>query len=519
MVTLEEERRKAPLDITGIKEGWDPEIVPVALSQIKKEIKELFPCLCQFSPSKKEKNLSSIGVLFSGGQASGGHNVILGLFEALKALNPHGKLLGFLGGPKGLMQGEAILIDEEKVKRFRNMGGFHMIGSGRDKIEKEEELAAALKVAIERDLDGLVIIGGDDSNTNAAHLAEYFLKNGGKTKVIGVPKTIDGDLKNEHIEISFGFDTACKVYSEMIGNIATDAMSARKYYHFIKLMGRSASHVALECALQTQVNYTLIAEEVKKKKWTLEDIISDIEEMILKRAEMDHHFGVILIPEGLIEFIPEMEQLIRELNLLMAEKKGVEALSEKSKKALNNLPKEIQNPLLMERDPHGNVQVSHIATERLILLKLEEKLKQNKSYKGKFSPVNHFLGYEGRAAFPSHFDALYCYCLGKVAAKLIEEGYTGYMALVKNLAKPRASWTMSAASLLSMMSMEMRKGKMRPVIEKRLVDLDGAPFKLFSDKREEWKYEPCYLSPGPIQFFGKEEVSLQITKTLFIEYK
>jgi pyrophosphate--fructose-6-phosphate 1-phosphotransferase len=467
------------MDVAQERRKYSPD-TPSSAAQFnqsaQKYLPDLFPRLNSYSPKKGE--VERVGVLFSGGQAPGGHNVIASLFDALD-----GKLFGFLNGPKGLIEGEFLELNKETIDRFRNMGGFDMIGSGRDKIEKAEDFEGALKTANNLKLDGIVIIGGDDSNTNAAFLAEYFLEKGCKTRVIGVPKTIDGDLKNSEIEVSFGFDTATKVYSEMIGNIAKDAISSRKYYHFIKLMGRSASHVTLECALQTHPNYAIIAEE----RQTLDAIISDLEEMIIKRAEMDHHFGVILIPEGLIEFIPDMDKVV--------------------------LPKEIQDQLLLDKDPHGNIQLSHVATERLILLKLQERLKV------KFSPVTHFLGYEGRSAMPSNFDATYCHNLGKVAHLLLEEGYTGQMAVIKNLAEPVEKWVYSNASIISMMGMEMRKGKMRPVIHKSLVDLHGAAFKAFKEKREEWKYEPCYQSPGPIQFFGPKQITDCVNKTLLLEKK
>jgi len=467
------------MDLAQERRKYSPQM-PTGAAQFKqstqKYLPDLFPHLNSYSPKKGK--LQRVGVLFSGGQAPGGHNVIGALFDALD-----GKLFGFLNGPKGLIEGNFLELTQEIIDRFRNMGGFDMIGSGRDKIEKAEDFEGALKTANDLKLDGIVIIGGDDSNTNAAFLAEYFLEKGSKTRVIGVPKTIDGDLKNSEIEISFGFDTATKVYSEMIGNIAKDAISSRKYYHFIKLMGRSASHVTLECALQTHPNYAIIAEE----RQTLDAIISDLEEMIIKRAEMDHHFGVILIPEGLIEFIPDMDKVV--------------------------LPKEIEDQLLLDKDPHGNIQLSHVATERLILLKLQERLKV------KFSAVTHFLGYEGRSAMPSNFDATYCYNLGKVACLLLQEGYTGQMAVIKNLKEPVERWVYSNAPIISMMGMELRKGIMRPVIHKSLVDLHGPAFKAFKEKREEWKYEPCYQSTGPIQFFGPKEITDCVTNTLLLEKK
>jgi pyrophosphate--fructose-6-phosphate 1-phosphotransferase len=493
----------------------------------EKEIKELFPHLfgqpilkgfVDKGASKKKEKPLKIGVVLSGGQASGGHNVITGLFDALKKMHRDSQVIGFLNGPSGIVEGKHKELDATMLANFRNTGGFDLIGSGRTKIETEEQLKHSLQVVKTAGLDGLVVIGGDDSNTNAAVLAEYFLKQGCQTQVIGVPKTIDGDLQNEWLEISFGFDTACKTYSEMISNLARDALSAKKYTHFIKLMGRSASHIALECALQTHPNLTLIAEEVVDKKQTIKEITADITEVVMQRSEAGKNYGLILIPEGLIELIPEMNALIGELNTFLA-KPDIAALApkdilEKVKTTLKGeigktfafLPESIQKQLLLDRDPHGNVQVAHINTEELFIETVTKELK-SRGFKGKFSPLQHSFGYEGRAGFPSNFDATYCYALGFTAAALIREGYSGYMASLKDLVAPSKLWSPIGIPLTSLMHLEMRKGKKRPVIEKALVDLNGKPFKTFKSRRERWKVEDDYCFPGPIQFFGDPSIT------------
>ncbi len=436
-----------------------------------------------------------IGVVFSGGQAAGGHNVIAGLFDALKALHPKSRLFGFLNGPGGIIGGKQKEITKELLAPYRNQGGFDLIGSGRGKIETEEQMQAALKTC--KELDGLVIIGGDDSNTNAAVLAEYFLANGCKTKVVGVPKTIDGDLKNAHVAISFGFDTACKTYAEMISNIARDCMSAKKYYHFIKLMGRSASHITLECALLAQPNLALIGEEIAAKKISLAKIVDEIVDLIIERAEVGKNYGVILIPEGLVEFIPEMALLLSELN----KNPDTSKLSSKSARCFQLLPEAIQKQLNFERDPHGNVNLSLIETERM-LIELVTRALTIKKKQDKFSAQPHFFGYEGRAGFPSNFDAHYCYALGYVAALIVRAGFTGYMSAVDGLSRPVDKWSVAAVPLAALLKLEVRKGKTKPVIEKALVDLKGEPFTRFAKKRNSWQIEDEYRFVGPIQFFG-----------------
>jgi pyrophosphate--fructose-6-phosphate 1-phosphotransferase len=486
----------------------------------------------------KNKNVGKalrVGVILSGGQAPGGHNVIAGIFDGLKKGNPASKLFGFLGGPSGLIDGQYVEIKDKFMDEYRNTGGFDIIGSGRTKIETPEQYAASMNTAKKMKLDAIVIIGGDDSNTNAALLAERFIAAGMSTQVIGVPKTIDGDLKNEMIETSFGFDTACKTYSEVIGNIERDANSAKKYWHFIKLMGRSASHIALECALQTQPNVCLISEEVEEKKMTLRAITDYLCGIIAKRAEKGENFGVILIPEGLVEFIPEMKVLIAELNDLMAKKsdefnklEGFAAqaswlgrnLSKPSADAFHTLPEAIACQFLMDRDPHGNVQVSRIETEKLLISLVEDKLAEMKkagTYKGKFSAYNHFFGYEGRCAFPSNFDADYCYALGFTAFLLVAGGLTGYLSSVRNLTAPAKDWVAGGVPLTMMMNMEQRHGSQKPVIRKALVELDGKPFKEFAKNRDEWAVTTSFTYPGAIQYYGPDEVCNQPTKTLMLE--
>lgn len=493
------------------------------------------PFLKFASGNEKEHPQRNVGVVLSGGQAPGGHNVIAGLFDALKKLNRNSNLIGFLDGPKGILENKSIEITDALLTNYRNQGGFDLIGSGRTKIETPEQFQEAKKTAEAQNLDGLVIIGGDDSNTNAALLAEYFLSTGCKSHVIGVPKTIDGDLKNEYIETSFGFDTATKTYSDIIGNTLRDSLSAKKYYFFIKLMGRSASHVTLECALQTHPNLALIGEEVQEQKKTLMDLTHQIADMICDRAAQGKDYGVVLIPEGIIEFIPEFKELINELNNLLSPQQQhsgkIESLQspqekvqyigaqlkENSAKCFKSLPLEIQMQLLLDRDPHGNVQVSKIETERLFIDMVKKELKARKAsgkYTGKFSPQPLFCGYEGRSCMPSNFDSQYCYALGHAAALLIESGATGYMACVRNLGGPVEDWTAAGIPLLAMMAMEKRHGKSKPVIQKALVDLNGQPFTLFKTNRDSWILQDDFRYPGPIQFFGPQSVTDSITKTL-----
>jgi len=477
----------------------------------------------------------NVGVVLSGGQAPGGHNVIAGLFDALKAINSEAKVFGFLKGPGGILEDKAIELTPSFVDEYRNTGGFDMIGSGRTKIESDEQFQQALNVVKKRKLDALVVIGGDDSNTNAALLAEYFVKSNAETQVIGVPKTIDGDLKNESIEVSFGFDTATKVYSELIGNIERDASSARKYWHFIKLMGRSASHIALECALQTQPNVCIISEEVAEKRQTLGDIVESIVGVVKARSENGEDFGVVLVPEGLIEFVPEMRALIGELNKLLGTNQAYfstlntfedqsewvnKSLTRDSSYVFSSLPTAIQRQLLMDRDPHGNVQVSRIETEMLLVEMVSDRLSELKSrdeFTGKFSALTHFFGYEGRCAVPSNFDTDYCYSLGHTASLLIAGGLTGYLASVRNLSKPADEWSAGGVPLTMMMNMEERHGHMKPVIKKALVELDGAPFKRFAAHRDQWALKTSFLFPGAIQYYGPTEVCDQPSITLRLE--
>jgi len=445
----------------------------------------------------------TVGVLFSGGPASGGHNVIAALLDGLKTIHPKSRLLGFLGGVEGLLQGSYKELQEKEVGFFRNQGGFDLLGTGRGKIETEEHLNKALKACQQQDLDGLVVIGGDDSNTNAAILAEYFLEKGCQTKVVGIPKTIDGDLRSEDIEISFGFDTACKTYSEIIGNIARDALSAQKYYHFIKLMGRSASHICLECALNVQPNLALIAEEKK----SLEEIVKEIADLICLRFEKGKEYGVILIPEGLIEFIPEMQSLISQLNQLIQEgsssfEKIVERLQDPHRNLFLTLPEKIQKQLLFDRDPHGNMKLAQIDTDELLIERVTQELKRRTSYKGKFSPQRHFLGYEGRACFPSNFDANYCYSLGLLASLAIRDGLTGVICSFQNLSSQSEEWRAKAVPIIELMRLEVRKGKEKPVIEKSLVDINGVCFVKYRHLKKLWAVEDHYRYPGPLQFFG-----------------
>ena len=506
----------------------------------QEEIKALFPNtygmpLVEFVPGETENTKEmNVGIILSGGQAPGGHNVISGLFDQVKKLNPNNKLYGFLMGPGGLVDHDYVEITEELLKDYRNTGGFDLIGSGRTKLEKEEQFEKGLEIIRQLNINAIVIIGGDDSNTNACVLAEYYAAKNYGVQVIGCPKTIDGDLKNSQLETSFGFDTATKTYSEVIGNIERDCNSARKYWHFIKLMGRSASHIALECALQTQPNICLISEEIEAKDQTLNDIIENIAEVVAYRASQGNNFGVVLIPEGLVEFIPAIGRLIQELNDLLAahgadyadlDKDAQRAyilahLTEENRATFETLPEGVARQLSLDRDPHGNVQVSLIETEKLISDMVGAKLAQWKKegkYNGKFSALHHFFGYEGRCAAPSNFDADYCYALGTSAALLIASGKTGYMAIVKNTTARTDEWKAGGVPITMMMNMERRNGEMKPVIRKALVELDGKPFKAFVAQRDQWAKETCYVYPGPIQYWGPAEVCDQPTKTLELE--
>ena len=506
----------------------------------QEEIKKLFPNtygmpLVEFVPAETETHKAmNVGVILSGGQAPGGHNVISGLFDEVKKLNPENRLYGFLMGPGGLVDHKYIEITDELIADYRNTGGFDLIGSGRTKLEEVSQFEKGIEILRELDIKALVIIGGDDSNTNACVLAEYYAAKNYGVQVIGCPKTIDGDLKNDQIETSFGFDTACKTYAEVIGNIERDCNSARKYWHFIKLMGRSASHIALECALQTQPNICLISEEIEKKDLTLNQVVEQIAETVAYRASQGNNFGVVLIPEGLIEFIPAIGRLIQELNDLLAahgaDYKDLDKdaqrqyilshLSEANKATFETLPEGVARQLSLDRDPHGNVQVSLIETEKLLSEMVGDKLAQWKEegkYTGKFSALHHFFGYEGRCAAPSNFDADYCYALGTSAAQLIANGKTGYMAIVKNTTAGTDQWKAGGVPITMMMNMERRNGAMKPVIRKALVELDGKPFKTFAAHRDEWAKNTCYVYPGPIQYWGPSEVCDQTTKTLALE--
>jgi len=477
-----------------------------------------------------------VGVILSGGQAPGGHNVICGLYDAIKATDRNNVLLGFKGGPSGLIDDDYIEFTDEYINQYRNTGGFDIIGSGRTKLETEEQFKIVTEVAKKHGLTAIVIIGGDDSNTNAAVLAEYMAAHNTGVQVIGCPKTIDGDLKNEDIEASFGFDTATKTYSELIGNIERDANSAKKYWHFIKVMGRSASHVALECALETQPNICLIGEEVAAKKMSLAQIANYIADSVEKRSNNGENFGVAIIPEGIVEFVPEFSKLIAEINELLAGKKTEEfnalpnwaakyefikkGLSGESFAVFDILPEFVQQQLFLERDPHGNVQVSLIESEKLFSEMVKAELAKRKAagtYKGKFGQQHHFFGYEGRCAFPSNFDADYCYSLGYNAFMLIQYGYTGYLSKVSNISKPAEEWVAGGMPITKMMNMERRNGEDKPVIRKALVELDGAPFKYFEAHREEWAEKTCFTYPGAIQYFGPAEVCDLTTRTLALE--
>jgi len=490
-----------------------------------------------FEQGEKENSPAiKAGVILSGGQAPGGHNVIAGIYDGLKKSNPQSELYGFLGGPSGLIDNKYIVFDDQKIDAYRNTGGFDIIGSGRTKLETHDQFDKVIANCKQLGISAIIIIGGDDSNTNACVLAEYCLEKKTGIHVVGCPKTIDGDLKNEWIEASFGFDTATKVYSELIGNIERDANSAKKYWHFIKLMGRSASHIALECALQTQPNYTIISEEVQEKKKTLQQICEEIALVVKNRAKAGKNFGVVLVPEGLIEFIPEMKKLISELNELLADNAEYFAslsddnklqfvhskLDMESSKAFSCLPHEIQFQLLMDRDPHGNVQVSRIETEKLLIDLVDDILREKSAhhqFQGKFSAQAHFFGYEGRCAAPSNFDADYCYSLGFTAAMLTEAGKSGYISSVRNLTKPAEQWVAGGIPLTMMMNMERRHGEDKPVIRKALVELEGNAFKAFAQNRETWAVEEAFLYPGPIQYFGPSDVCDNPTKTIMYEHE
>ena len=507
----------------------------------KEEIKRLFPYTYGMPAVTFERGDAAdpmppinAGVILSGGQAPGGHNVIAGLFDGLKAANPESRLFGFILGPGGLVEHKYMELTADIIDEYRNTGGFDMIGSGRTKLERREQFDKGLEILKELGISALVIIGGDDSNTNAAVLAEYYRSIGAGVSVIGCPKTIDGDLKNDLIETSFGFDTACKVYSEVIGNIQRDCNSARKYWHFIKLMGRSASHIALECALQTHPNVCIISEEVEANDLSLDEIVNRIARVVARRAAEGNNFGTVLIPEGLIEFIPAMKRLIAELNDFLARNKAefkmikksvrhsylISKLSKENAALYASLPEGVARQLALDRDPHGNVQVSLIETEKLLAEMVDNRLsewKEEGRYRGKFATQMHFFGYEGRCAAPSNYDADYCYSLGYAASCLIRAGKTGYMASVRNTTAPAAEWTAGGIPITMMMNMEQRDGVMKPVIRKALVQLDGDPFRAYAAMRDEWAMTTDYVYPGPIQYFGPSEVCDAPTKTLQLE--
>ena len=530
---------KVPAALKGAVKAVDGEYTQSVADQ--DEIKKLFPntygmpvITFEKSNEKKEIPAINVGVILSGGQAPGGHNVIAGLFDGIKAHNAASRLYGFILGPGGLVDHKYMELTADIIDEYRNTGGFDMIGSGRTKLETKEQFDKGLEILKELGISALVIIGGDDSNTNACVLAEYYKAINAGVQVIGCPKTIDGDLKNEQIETSFGFDTACKVYSEVIGNIQRDCNSAQKYWHFIKLMGRSASHIALECALQTQPNICIISEEVEAKNMSLDDIVTYISEIVAKRAAEGHNFGTVLIPEGLIEFVPAMKRLIAELNEFLAKNATEFSLIKKSHKreyiisklspensaVYASLPEGVARQLTLDRDPHGNVQVSLIETEKLLSEMVGTKLalwKEEGKYVGKFAAQHHFFGYEGRCAAPSNYDADYCYSLGYTASMLIAEGKTGYMSSVRNTTAPAEEWIAGGVPITMMMNMERRNGEMKPVIQKALVKLDGKPFLRFASMREQWAKTTDYVYPGPIQYFGPSEVCDQPTKTLQLE--
>ncbi|MBQ3780347.1 MAG: diphosphate--fructose-6-phosphate 1-phosphotransferase [Bacteroidaceae bacterium] len=527
---------KLPKALQGpvvVKEGK-----PTQSAGNQEEIKKLFPTtygmpVIEFVPGEAQKlEPFNVGVILSGGQAPGGHNVISGLFDGIKSLNPDSRLYGFILGPGGLVDHKYMELTADIIDEYRNTGGFDIIGSGRTKLEKVDQFEKGIEILRELGIKALVIIGGDDSNTNACVLAEYYAAKKYGVQVIGCPKTIDGDLKNEQIETSFGFDTACKTYSELIGNIQRDCNSARKYWHFIKLMGRSASHIALECALQCQPNICLVSEEVEAKQMSLDDVVTYIATAVARRAEQGNNYGTVLIPEGLIEFIPAIKKLIADLNEVLA---GEEAktlsrseqidyvkthITPENLAVFNSLPTSVARQLALDRDPHGNVQVSLIETEKLlstmVAAKLERWAKTGK-FVGKFATQHHFFGYEGRCAAPSNYDADYCYSLGFNASRLIAAGKTGYMSIVKNTTAPASEWIAGGVPITMMMNMERRNGEDKPVIRKALVELDGAPFRYFAERREQWAEKTMYVYPGPIQYFGPTEVCDQPTMTLKLE--
>ncbi len=527
---------KLPKALQGavkVKEG-----APTQSVDNQEEIKRLFPNtygmpLVEFVPSEESNACSiNVGIILSGGQAPGGHNVITGLFDAVKRLNPANHVYGFILGPGGLVDHNYMELTAELIDEYRNTGGFDMIGSGRTKLEKTEQFEKGIEIIRQLNINAIVIIGGDDSNTNACVLAEYYAAKNYGVQVIGCPKTIDGDLKNSQIETSFGFDTACKTYSELIGNIERDCNSARKYWHFIKVMGRSASHIALECALQTQPNICLISEEVEAKNMSLDDVVDYIAQAVAARAEDGNNFGTVIIPEGVIEFIPAIKKLIAQLNDVLASPEAQNLgrseqvdfakshLTPENLAVFNSLPTDVAQQLALDRDPHGNVQVSLIETEKLLATMVATKMEQMKKegkFVGKFATQHHFFGYEGRCAAPSNFDADYCYALGTSAAMLIANGKTGYMAIVKNTTAPADQWVAGGVPITMMMNMERRAGEMKPVIRKALVELDGKPFKAFAAKRERWARETAYVYPGPIQYWGPSEVCDQPTMTLALE--
>lgn len=532
---------KLPIVLTGAVKAVEGH--PTQSVADQEEIKNLFPNTYGLPELKFEKNPTpsaskpvNVGVILSGGQAPGGHNVISGLFDGIRKINKESRLYGFLMGPGGFVDHQYVELTSAIIDEFRNTGGFDIIGSGRTKLETKEQFDKGLEILKELNISALVIIGGDDSNTNAAVLAEYYKSINAGVQVLGCPKTIDGDLKNDVIETSFGFDTATKVYSEVIGNIQRDCNSAKKYWHFIKLMGRSASHIALECALQTQPNICIISEEVEEKDMSLQDVVDYIADIVAKRAANGMNFGTVLIPEGLIEFIPAVKRLIAELNDLLAknaeEFAGVASenqreyifshLSADNAAVYESLPAGVARQLSLDRDPHGNVQVSLIETEKLLSEMVGKRLVQwaaEGKYNGKFSALHHFFGYEGRCADPSNFDADYCYALGYNAACLVKAGVTGYMSSVRNLTKPSVQWIAGGIPITMMMNMERRHGKMKPVIQKALVRLDGAPFQKFAAKRDDWSVNTSYMYPGPIQYFGPAEVCDQPTLTLKYEHQ
>lgn len=530
---------KLPIVLTGAVKAVEGD--PTQSVADQEDIKNLFPNTYGLPELKFEKNTNptvgkpiNVGVILSGGQAPGGHNVISGLFDGIKKIHKESKLYGFLMGPGGFVDHQYMELTNSIIDEYRNTGGFDIIGSGRTKLETKEQFDKGLEILKELNIKALVIIGGDDSNTNAAILAEYYKSIEAGVQVIGCPKTIDGDLKNGLIETSFGFDTATKVYSEVIGNIQRDCNSAKKYWHFIKLMGRSASHIALECALQTQPNICIVSEEIEQKNMTLGDIVDYIAGVVAKRAENGYNFGTVLIPEGLIEFIPAMKKLIAELNDLLAHNAQefaaaenqrqyiIDHLSVENSAVYASLPEGVARQLSLDRDPHGNVQVSLIETEKLLSEMVGRRLaemKEEGKFVGKFAALHHFFGYEGRCADPSNFDADYCYALGFNAACLINSGVTGYMSSVRNLTKPSVQWIAGGIPITMMMNMERRHGAMKPVIQKALVRLDDAPFLKFASKRDVWAVDTCYMYPGPIQYFGPAEVCDQPSMTLRYEHQ